>query len=181
MQCLSGWLHLSDQSVSVPDSSFAQDNCALQESKGKPRLKKYGLSFFCVCMYEHWTSPLAQRGQREGVVLLKSTTAICLSVICLAWLSPTQWWCWQNDRRGSTLQWMSILQQSTVSPWAPTHQQKLTGRELCFLKGMTLHLNIYIKHTGSLACRTSYTSLSLLLYKQTVHTLWVKLHPSNCN
>lgn len=41
----------------------------------------------------------SQRGQREGVMLLKSTTPICLSVRCLAWLSSTQWWCWQNDRR----------------------------------------------------------------------------------
>lgn len=99
------WLHLSDQSVSVPDfflpSPAPLDNCKLAKSKEEVQVTKYGLSsFVCVCMCiepHHW----AQRGQREGVMLLKSTTPICLSVRCLAWLSSTQWWCWQNDRRGA--------------------------------------------------------------------------------
>lgn len=33
----------------------------------------------------------------KDVVLLKSTVSICLSVRCLAWLSSTERWWWQND------------------------------------------------------------------------------------
>lgn len=76
------------------------------------------LLFMCV----HWS----QRGQQEGVRLLKSTTPICLSVRCLAWLSSTQRWCWQNDRRGahsSECQFgcRALLPQNTE---APTHQNQ---------------------------------------------------------
>lgn len=101
------WLYLSDQSMSVPDYFcliYLFIFFFLPESKEDIRVKKIYIyspsSFGCVCMYiepHHWS----QRGQREGVMLLKSTTPICLSVRCLAWLSSTQWWCWQNDRRGA--------------------------------------------------------------------------------
>lgn len=79
----------------------AEDNFKLLERKEDVQVTEYHLpSFVCVCMCaepRRWS----QRGQREGVMLLKSTTPICLSVRCLAWLSSTQWWCWQNDRRGA--------------------------------------------------------------------------------
>lgn len=78
----------------------AQDNFKVPPSKEEVQVTKRGLSSF-VCVYTHWTSPLGKRGQQVGVMLLKSTTPICLSVRCLAWLSSTQWWCWQNDRRGA--------------------------------------------------------------------------------
>lgn len=62
---------------------------------------RFFLSFFlCVCTHiepKCWS----QRGQQRGVMLLKSSTSFCLSVRCLAWLNSTQWWCWQNDRRGT--------------------------------------------------------------------------------
>lgn len=77
---------------------FAKDKCKV---KRKFRFQNMAvLSFVCVCMCIEphcW----AQRGQWGSVMLLKSTTPICLSVRCLAWLSSTQWWCWQNDRRGA--------------------------------------------------------------------------------
>ena len=68
----------------------AEDNFKLLERKADVRVTEYHLpSFVCVCMCAEpcrWS----QRGQREGVMLLKSTTPICLSVRCLAWLSSTQ-------------------------------------------------------------------------------------------
>lgn len=78
---------------------------ATKEQIWRPASEYMAFPPLCVsmCRYSmraephHW----AQRGQQEGVMLLKSTTPICLSVRCLAWLSSTQWWCWQNDRRGA--------------------------------------------------------------------------------
>lgn len=70
----------------------------LPKIKDDVQVKKYIYTAFLLFFaYVHWS----QRGQWEGVRLLKSTTPICLSVRCLAWLSSTQWWCWQNDRRGA--------------------------------------------------------------------------------
>lgn len=81
--------------------------------------KRWCSGFF---LYVHWS----QRGQPEGVRLLKSTTPICLSVRCLAWLSSTQRWCWQNDRRGAhssecQFSCRALLPQNTE---APTHQNR---------------------------------------------------------
>lgn len=122
------------------------------------------LPFVCVCMCtepHHW----AQRGQREGVMLLKSTTPICLSVRCLAWLSSTQWWCWQNDRRGAH---SSECQFCCKAPFpqerrcSHTPKQK-RERAVVYKKASPTDLNIYIKHIGSCACITTYSPYASLL------------------
>lgn len=121
------WLHCSDQSLSVPDYFFLIylffSFC--QRAKRTLMLKKRiaPSSLWCVCLYiePHCWS---QRGQRDGVVLLKSTTPICLSVRCLAWLSSTQWWCWQNDRGGGHTPVNVNLAAKHRSAGAPTHQKR---------------------------------------------------------
>lgn len=88
------WLHLSGQSESLITFCLMYLFIYLFFLVREKR----ACSGSGVCMYiepHRWS----QRGQREGVMLLKSTTPICLSVRCLAWLSSTQWWCRQNDRR----------------------------------------------------------------------------------
>lgn len=83
----------------------------------------------------------------KDVVMLKSTISICLSVRCLAWLSSTERWWWQNDKGGwvCTCHWMPIWLQSTISTEAPTCHENKNGAEVY---GETKS-HIYIKPTRS--------------------------------
>lgn len=143
---------------------FVQEDCKLPKSKDEVQVTRCGhSSFVCVCMCiepHQW----AQRGQQEGVMLLKSTTPICLSVRCLAWLSSTQWWCWQNDRRGAH---SSECQFGCKAPfpqecWSSHTPKQKRERAVVFKRQGPTELDIYIKHTGLHACKTTYTTQSLL-------------------
>lgn len=112
---------------------FAQQRA--EKTLNAKKKKKRSISSFGVCLYVHHTSPPGREGSEGGVMLQKSTTPICLSVRCLAWLSSTQWWCWQNDRRGahsSECQFGCNAQKQWCSH-TPKQIKKNRGGEKCSL------------------------------------------------
>lgn len=125
----------------------------------------YGLSaFVCGCMHIE-PHHRAQRGQCEGVMLLKSTTPICLSVRCLAWLSSTRWWCWQNDRRGAH---SSECQFGSKAPFPQEHWSSHTPKkeedDCSIKKASSRELVIYISTYRVTYMHKQHTAAQSLLF-----------------
>lgn len=185
------WLHLSDQSVSVPDLFlffccfiFLPETTAnYQRAKRQFRLQSMASLLLCVYVCA-LNLTIGHREGSERVLCCWSPPLpfACLSDVLLGWAPHSD----GVDKMtgGGTLQWMSIWLQSTVSPEALKlpHTKTEKERAVVYKKASPKELDIYIKHTGSHACITTYTAPALIhLYTYNVNTLGVKFHPGSCN
>lgn len=102
----------------------------------------------------------------KDVVMLKSTISICLSVRCLAWLSSTERWWWQNDKGGRvcTCHWMPIWLQSTISTEAPTCHKNKNGQS----RGLWWDQITYLHKT-----------YKVTTHSDTVNTVWQPAMPAS--
>ena len=108
-------------------------------------------SFFCVCMYVRWTTPLVTERAARGCYVAEvhhSHLPVC-QMSCLAELHTvmvlTKW------QEGGTLQWMSIWLQSTAIPGALKLPHTKTEKGKSFIKGRP-HRAGYLHKTYGVMC-----------------------------